>query len=153
MKLRNKNTRKIIDLDYWNMLTFGDEIVLESDNGEEYCYHSLAELNEEWEDADDINVPSMPLFKDEKIRKAIRAWLSIQKQPITAISILCSKDGDGFFCYHLYGYIDKARIVDGKAVVNNNLTSIRFEFRSNESIEYKPHYDYTIPELCGEDEE
>ena len=59
MKLHNKKTGKIIDLDYWNVLTFEDEIVLESDNGEEYCYHSLTELNEEWEDAEDINVPSM----------------------------------------------------------------------------------------------
>lgn len=153
MRLRNKKTGKIIYLDYWNMLTFGDEIVLESDNGEEYCYHSLTELIEEWEDAEDINDHSMPLIKDEKIRKAIRTWLSIQKQPITAISILCNKDHDGFFCYHLYGYIDKARIVDGRAVVNNNLTSIDFEFRSNESIEYEPHRDYAIAELCGEEKE
>ena len=31
---------------------------------------SLAELNEEWEDYE----PAEPLIKDEKIRKAVRAW-------------------------------------------------------------------------------
>lgn len=94
-----------------------------------------------------------PLIEDKKVRKAVRAWLSIQKQPITAISILCSKDHDGFFCYHLYGYIDKARVVDGKAAVNNNLTAIGFEFRAKTYFEYDRDKDYTIAELCGEDEE
>lgn len=56
MKLRNKKTGKIIDLDYWNVYTFGNEIGFESDNDEEYCYHSLAELNKEWEDVGDIIV-------------------------------------------------------------------------------------------------
>ena len=54
MKLRNKKTGKVIDLDDWNMETFGNEIILESVNGEEYyCYKSLTELNEEWEDGDE----------------------------------------------------------------------------------------------------
>lgn len=54
MKLRNKKTGKVIDLDYWNMATFGNEIILESANGEEYyCYKSLAELNKEWDDSDE----------------------------------------------------------------------------------------------------
>ena len=32
--------------------------------------NSLAELNEEWEDYK----PKEPLIKDEKVRKAVRAW-------------------------------------------------------------------------------
>jgi hypothetical protein len=147
MKLRNKKTGEVVDLSI-----FGISLSIRKTE-QPRAYYSLADLNEDWEDAENIDVPSMPLIKDKKIRKAIRTWLSIQKQPITAISILCSKDHDGFFCYHLYGYIDKARIVDGRAVVNNNLTAIDFEFRSNESIEYEPHRNYTIAELCGEEEE
>lgn len=51
MRFRNKKTGEIIDLDEWNMETFGNEIILESFDGEEYyCYKSLAELNKEWED-------------------------------------------------------------------------------------------------------
>lgn len=34
-------------------------------------YYSLAELNEEWEDFDP---KKEPLIKDEKVRKAVRAW-------------------------------------------------------------------------------
>jgi len=97
--------------------------------------------------------PAGPIFDDEKVSKAIKAWLSIQVQPIEAVSILCGKDSDGFFNYHLYGYIDNARIVDGKAVVNNNLTAIDFEFRSDVYFEHKRGHDYTIAELCGEEEE
>lgn len=36
-------------------------------------YDSLAELNEEWEDYE----PAEPLIKDEKIRKAVRAWADV----------------------------------------------------------------------------
>lgn len=95
--------------------------------------------------------PTEPIFDDEKVSKAIRAWLSIQVQPIVAVAILCTKDNDGFFCYRLYGYIDKARIVDGKAVVNKNLTAIDFEFRSDVYFEHKRGRDYTIKELLGDE--
>lgn len=97
--------------------------------------------------------PAEPIFDDEKVSKAIRAWLSIQVQPIEAVSILCSKDSDGFFSYHLYGYIANARIVDGKAVVNKNLLAINFDFRSDTFFEHERGHDYTIAELCGEEEE
>lgn len=97
--------------------------------------------------------PKEPLIKDEKIRKAIRAWLAIQEQPIVAAAITRTKDHDGFFNYCLYGYIAKARISGDKAVVNNNLTAIDFEFRSLEKIEFERHHDYTIAELCGEEDE
>lgn len=59
MKLKNKKTGEIIDFSY---------ILLESTNYRTYC--SLAKLNEEWEDYE----PKEPLIKDEKIRKAVRAW-------------------------------------------------------------------------------
>lgn len=58
MKLRNKKTGGILPL----QMTI---------NGKEY--QSLAEFNEDWKDLEDYK-PKEPLIKDEKIRKAVRAW-------------------------------------------------------------------------------
>lgn len=62
MKLRNKKTGEIKKMWKDNIcLSFGD------------CnkvYYSIAELNADWEDV----APKEPLIKDEKIRKAVRAW-------------------------------------------------------------------------------
>lgn len=72
MKLRNKKTGEVfesfkrgpIDLYFYpNEHKGGDDIERET-------YQSLAELNDEWEDY----APKEPLIKDEKIRKAVRAW-------------------------------------------------------------------------------
>lgn len=134
MKLKNKKTGDILPL---KMIINGKE------------YQSLAEFIGDFEDYK----PDSPIFDDEKVSKAIRAWLSVQVQPIEAVSILCSKDSDGFFSYHLYGYIAKARIVDGKAVVNHNLLAIGFDFRSDMYFEHKRGHDYSISELIGEEEE
>lgn len=65
MKLRNKKTGEILETGdhaatVWKKNGYGDH----------YSYNSLAELNEEWEDYK----PKEPLIKDEKIRKAVRAW-------------------------------------------------------------------------------
>jgi hypothetical protein len=140
VKLRNNNTREIKAVNH-------AKILVHFSDGTTDAFNSVKELTDKYSDYTE------PLIKNEKIRKAVRAWLSIQKQPITAISILCSIDHDGFFCYHLYGYIDKARVVDGKAVVNKNLTAIGFEFRAKTYFEYDRDKDYTIAELCGEEEE
>lgn len=156
MRLRNKKTGEIGRLYFDHQLidpktgTYAIVIQHRDKLGYEAFanYFTLAELNKEWEDYE----PAESLIKNEKIRKAIRAWLSIQEQPIKSVSVMCVKDHDGFFCYHLYGYIDEARIVDGKAVVNKNLTSIDFEFRSKEGVKYDERRDYTIAELCGEEE-
>lgn len=62
MRLRNKKTGQVKKMWKDNIcLSFGD-----CNN----VYYSLAELNEEWEDCK----PKEPLIKDEKIRKAVRAW-------------------------------------------------------------------------------
>lgn len=111
MRLRNKKTGEII--------RFYDGISL---NGEDY--DSLAELNEEWEDYK----PDSPLIKDEKVRKAVRAWAEANKT-ITKIHVM----NNG---YELYG--------------GNTESVIHFE-----TI---PFYhiaggDYTIAELCGEEGE
>lgn len=137
MKLRNKKTGEIQDY---------VELILNKPFGETKQYESLSEFVEEWEDCKTAE----PIIKDKKIRKAVRAWLAIQDQPIVAAAITCNKDSDGFFNYCLHGYIEKARISNGKPVVNNNLTAIDFEFRSLEKMEFERHRVYTIAELCGE---
>ena len=78
MKLRNKKTGEIGQIGY--VATQDGQIIVEDISGEEYpysiisSYDNLAELNEEWEDVEGINVTNIPLIKDEKIRKAVRAW-------------------------------------------------------------------------------
>lgn len=74
MLLRNKKTGDVIDLDIASIKAqFGGISVIPEPvklGGDEYVYHSLAELNDEWE----YYEPKEPLIKDEKIRKAVRAW-------------------------------------------------------------------------------
>lgn len=109
MKLRNKKTGEVIILI--------DHIF---DN-----YNSLAELNEEWEDYQ----PAEPLIKDEKIRKAVRAWWEAVPDVVTDKRILYKKNQDlTVGVYSIYcGAIIPETLEAGKM--------------------------YTIAELCGEEEE
>ena len=68
MKLRKKKTGMIVECEN---IVFAHCNALALD-WEQYSpnVNSLAELNEEWEDYK----PAEPLIKDEKIRKAVRAW-------------------------------------------------------------------------------
>lgn len=61
MKLRNKKTGEI---------QHAYPVIRICDGKTDICFASLAELNEEWEDYK----PTEPLIKDEKVRKAVRAW-------------------------------------------------------------------------------
>ena len=114
MKLRNKKTGEVERMWKDNIcLAFGD------------CnkvYHSLAELNEEWEDYK----PAEPLIKDEKIRKAIRAWAN--ENDTTRV---------------VY-YSPKNELVDSYG----NIISFNLILR-----ELKHCAEYTIAELCGESKE
>jgi hypothetical protein len=113
MNLRNKKTGEIEKLWYETIcLNFGDH---------NEVYHSLDELNEEWEDYK----PAEPLIKDEKIRKAVRAWAEANN--VTKVWHEGSSVG---FC-------------DGAV-------SIKFHELCWEEI---PKGEYTITELCGEEEE
>lgn len=67
MKLRNKKTGEILDLECVTIFDRPDRY----DTGDAIDeYYTIAELNEEWEDY----TPAEPLIKDEKIRKAVMAW-------------------------------------------------------------------------------
>lgn len=72
MKLKNKKTGEVFEsfkggpID----LYFYPNEHEKKDMVDRKTYQSLAELNADWEDY----APKEPLIKDEKIRKAIRAW-------------------------------------------------------------------------------
>lgn len=68
MRLRNKKTGEIVEANSCNYAA-GIAIYYEEYDGQvgtRRFFETLAELNEKWEDAEDINVTSMPLTKDEE---------------------------------------------------------------------------------------
>ena len=123
MKLRNKKTGEIRD---------GRVEVIFQDNDkfpnplERHRVDSLAELNEEWEDYK----PAEPLIKDKKIRKAVRAWAEV----------------NGIHnCDHLRYDKGCQSLTD---IYTRNEISFNYKFETlDDGIEY------TIAELCGEEEE
>lgn len=122
MKLRNKKTGEIGE-----PRVVYQETYVDTTGHKTYCYKSIAELNEEWEDYK----PAEPLIKDEKIRKAVRAWTEANdiEDGITYL-------GYGEFRSYLNTTIDFAILVDEH----------RFDL-------LKKSEEYTITELCGEEEE
>lgn len=112
MKLRNKKTGEVFGGYSVSVNWFGNN---------DHEYHSLAELNEEWEDYK----PAEPLIKDEKIRKAVRAWA----------------EADGAD-EKIYLTIDE----NGSRFANKYAGYIEFGFQidMDEGL-------FTIAELCGEE--
>lgn len=126
MKLRKKKTGAIVECE-GIVFTHCNAFALD---WEQYSpnVNSLAELNEEWEDYK----PAEPLIKDEKIRKAVRAWAEVNsiKEALYAVRTdgrLCvlTDMGDYDFSIEFVGWIPTLK--DGGV--------------------------YTIAELCGEGEE
>lgn len=120
MKLRNKKTGEIED---------GYGVIRICDGVTNICYTSLVELNAEWEDY----TPQEPIIKDEKIRKAVRAFAGLQdsktisfEKTYSDISVIARADNG----YAMMWLCDKSGL---------------------ENIEYRKNY--TITELCGEEEE
>ena len=134
MKLRNKKTGKIGELSGVNRIVvyeYDMPVCRNSILGE---YDTLAELNEEWEDYK----PAEPLIKDEKIRKAVRAWAEMNDIRFVH---MCSRTRK-----------ENARIV-GQNVLGRTFTmeiDNEYEIR----VCFKDYKEcYTIDELCGEEEE
>ena len=121
MKLRNKKTGEVKE--------FNEIFVRETDTATseyvERTYHSLAELNEEWEDY----TPTEPLIKDEKIRKAVRAWAEAFNVDVAYLAPI----GDGSKFVELF-----------------NEDSDGFERIAIPAENIKQEQCYTITELCGE---
>lgn len=125
MKLRNKQSGKIYDADQITFVIYGGEY------GEvEETYLSLAELNADWEDY----VPAEPLIKNEKIRKAVRAWA----------------EANGFSVFRVNNqHFNYAKIHGVKDRYNPNGSNIEFMG----TIAGAEKRTYEIAELCGEEEE
>lgn len=130
MKLRNKKTGKIgnlisgVNLDEYQIVT-DDYRILDK-------YDSLAELIEDWEDYK----PAEPLIKDEKIRKAVRAWA--EANDVEKLAVLCHSSME--------------ESVTEIAKIDN--ASLRIVFSGDLGIKRGYTFtDYTIAELCGEEEE
>lgn len=76
MKLRNKKTGEIVDLSvgYITDTHYGEFIQIKLvaclEDKRSYLFDTFAKFCEDWEDYK----PAEPLIKDEKIRKAVRAW-------------------------------------------------------------------------------
>jgi hypothetical protein len=125
MKLRNKKTGEIIIPTDYTFATYDDGIKYGH-----HIYYSLAELNEEWEDYK----PKDPLIKDEKVRKAVRAWADANVHTLIQYNI--AKD-----CLYFLSGTDYSD------------TSISISFDEVDVFKELEHRrTYTLAELCGEEE-
>lgn len=124
MKLRNKKTGEVIDLDIANIKAqYGGISVIPEPiklGGNEYVYYSLEGLVHEWEDYK----PAEPLIEDKEIREIIRAWADVNDA--------------GKLKYNS----DENSLDD---IYRNTITF-------NRGLGLKDGHSYTISELCGEEE-
>lgn len=121
MKLRNKNTGEILEsacIGVFKHQSSGDCERVDTEA------RSLEKVLEVWEEIK----PTEPLIKDEKVRKAVRAWA--EAQGLT--EVYCASNG-----YEIYGGVDDwVMQFEGEP----------FPFADKNRL-------YTIDELCGEEEE
>lgn len=125
MKVQSRfDNKKIGELVCDGAMKFVDNFAVEI-NGERVAeYKSLDAVAKDWKDVEE------PLIKDEKVRKAVRAWAEANdiEDGITYL-------GDGEFRSYLNTTIDFAILVDEH----------RFDL-------LKKGEDYTVTELCREEE-
>ena len=116
MKLRNKTTGLIETVRC---------IKVDALTGME-VFKSIAELNECWEDY----TPKEPLIKDEKIRKAVRAWADVSG----------IEKVESYGEYFWIGFVSE-----------NTPSLWKFECNYIDASEFEYGKRYTIAELCGEE--
>lgn len=127
MKLRNKKTGDVIECEEV-IITKRVEDAFTNPYTKAYrAFSSIAELNAEWEDYQ----PTDPLIKDEKIRKAVRAWAEV-----CDLSYVTYKQASNEF------YDPDTR---GAFAIRFRLIPVEVYLEDGEC--------YTIAELCGEEEE
>lgn len=135
MKLRNKKTGEIIDLEQWRFEYYKGSgciaITNDKNQDEEFYYEAFADMKDDWEGY----APKEPLIKDEKIRKAVRAWASLYDG--SAIRAHIGDDYVALFKDEVNGYSSSVEIDLSPEVFNELIDT---------------HY-CTIAELCGEEEE
>lgn len=117
MRLKNKKTGEVKKM--WK-----DNICLSFSDCNK-VYYSLAELNSEWEDY----APKEPLIKDEKIRKAVRAWAEANN------------------------FLDEIEVHSLTAGTRFSIGHYDIEFLGYFIYDLESNKTYTIEELCGEDED
>lgn len=129
MKLRNKRTGEVKEFNEIFLTKTVKETNTATSEYVERSYCKIAELNAEWEDYK----PAEPLIKDEKIRKAVRAW---SKANNINSNHYYNTDIEFDHAEHSLRWIN---------------TSIEFnEVTGLENLE--DGKSYTIAELCGDDE-
>lgn len=122
MKLRNIITKEICDAEMRE-----DGIYIKanwSDEEKWFCY-DLATLGRGWEYYVE---PKEPLIKDEKIRKAVRAWA----------------DANGF--------LNEIEVHSLTAGTRFSIENYDIEFLGYFIYDLEDNKTYTIAELCGEEE-
>lgn len=126
MKLRNKKTGEVYNA---CRILFGESLEgLEKTN-----WKTLKEFCEDWEDYK----PAEPLIKDEKIRKAVRAWA----------------EANGIRFIHMCSRTRKenARIIGQNALGRTFTMEIDNEYEIR--VCFKDYKEcYTVAELCGEED-
>lgn len=130
MKLRNKKTGEIINAVFTDTDFMSAEDIANCPCDEVRYYHSLAELNADWEDY----TPQEPRIEDEKVRKVVKQWLMISLD--NHMNIFFDKYMNGFYLYEE----NSDRSVAGITFPDN----IKF------NLEHDKYY--TFAELCGEEE-
>lgn len=136
MKLRNKKTGEIGRLYFDHQLidpktgTYAIVIQHRDKFGYEAFanYFTLAKLNEEWEDYK----PAEPLIKDEKTRKAVRAWAEVNS--IEEVIYAERADRNSFTLINMSRDDYRIELVGCVPTLEDAET-------------------YTIAELCGDSEE
>ena len=125
MKLRNKKTGEIVEREELILIKH-----IKGDGGwQDGSYHSLAELNEEWEDVR----PTKPLIKEEKLRKLIQAWA--EEFSVTKVYVC------GIGTEYIELYAQDNGVTDGR---------IRISLKNQDGIQIGE--EYTTEELCGEED-
>lgn len=124
MKLRNKKTGRILEAE---KILFGNGRIGDALEWNTYqpAVSSLAELNEDWEDYK----PAEPLIKDEKIRKAARAWAEAND------------------------FLDEIETHSLTAGTRFSIGHYDIEFLGYFIYDLEANKTYTLAELCGEEEE
>ena len=140
MKLRNKRTGDIWEFDCIG-LSIAETTLQKLKAGQAggVCFaNSLADLNEEWEDYKSAE----PLIKDEKIRKAVRAWADANDIRYIEPCARSNKDN-----YRIVGFNALGRSFTMEI---SNEYECRITF--GQALSRKKRRAYTIAEICGEED-
>lgn len=138
MKLRNKKTGEIESVDYISVARSAFDLYSNEGNKKiasgispiPLCYESLKEVNEEWEDYK----PAEPLIKNKELRRAIREWATITFEwgKYTENKVRVGYEGDDIYCFKIFDCLFEIPLSEKEAIADG---------------------EYTITELCGEEEE